>query len=150
MRPGAEARLKKRLVLEAIAREEKLQVEPAEVEAELARLREVMTSEADEMMKTLDTPGGRLMLGSDLLTGKAQERAVQIAKGEAPERPTEPGEGTGQISQVEEHAAPVAASSTEVAPETLTQPDADPEALQEVQDVAQDEAAAEPTGGQLS
>jgi FKBP-type peptidyl-prolyl cis-trans isomerase (trigger factor) len=39
-----QARLKKRLVLEAIAREEKLQVEPAEVEAELERLREVMTS----------------------------------------------------------------------------------------------------------
>jgi trigger factor len=87
LRPSAEERLKKRLVLESLARAEQLQVTPEEVEAELERMRTLFGSEAEEMMRTLHTPGGRLVVYGDLLTTKAQERAIQIAKGEAPPIP---------------------------------------------------------------
>lgn len=82
--PAAEERLKKRLVLGEIAKSENLQIEDDEIEAEIERMIEMMGPQAEEMRETLESPGGRFMIADDLMTNKAQERAVQIAKGEAP------------------------------------------------------------------
>ncbi len=82
--PAAEERLKKRLVLGEIVKVENLQVEDGDIEAEIERILERMGSQEEEMRETLESPGGRFMIADDLMTHKAQERIVQIAKGEAP------------------------------------------------------------------
>ena len=82
--PAAEERLKKRLVLGEIVKVENLQVEDDEIDAEVERMIEMMGPQAEEMRETLESPGGRFMMADDLMTNKAQERAIQIAKGEAP------------------------------------------------------------------
>jgi trigger factor len=84
MRPAAEERLQKRLVLGEIVEQEGLAIEPEEVEAELERMGEAMGPQAEQMLEMLSTPEGRLVLANDLVTAKAQERAIEIAKGEAP------------------------------------------------------------------
>jgi trigger factor len=99
--PAAEERLKKRLVLGEIAKAENLQIEDDEIEAEIERMVEMMGPQAEEMRETLESPGGRFMIADDLMTNKAQERAVQIAKGEAP--PLEPPDD-GDASDSEEDA----------------------------------------------
>jgi trigger factor len=82
--PAAEERLKKRLVLSEIVQSESLEIEDEEIEAEIERMIEMMGPQAEEMRDTLESPSGRFMIMDDLMTNKAQERAVQIAKGEAP------------------------------------------------------------------
>jgi trigger factor len=82
--PNAEERLKKRLILAEIAKAENLQIEDDEIEVEIERMIEMMGPQAEEMRDTLESPGGRFMIMDDLMTNKAQERAMQIAKGEAP------------------------------------------------------------------
>lgn len=82
--PAAEERLKKRLVLGEISKAESLQIEDDGIDAEIERMIEMMGPQAEEMRDTLESPGGRFMIADDLMTNKAQERAVQIAKGEAP------------------------------------------------------------------
>ncbi|HSJ54365.1 MAG TPA: trigger factor [Anaerolineae bacterium] len=84
LRPAAEDRLKKRLVLEEISRREGLEAKPEEVEAEIDRMSERMGPQADRMREVLDTPGGRESVAIDLAISRAQERALLIARGEAP------------------------------------------------------------------
>jgi trigger factor len=84
LHPASEERLKRRLVLAEIARQEELDIAPEDVEAEIERMREILGPQAEETLQTLSSPGGRLMVADDLMTSKAQERAMQIAKGEAP------------------------------------------------------------------
>jgi len=85
LRPGAEDRLKKRLVLEEISRREGLMPSPEDVETEIERMSERMGPQAGEMRELLETPGGRESVTADLAITRAQERALQIARGEAPE-----------------------------------------------------------------
>jgi trigger factor len=84
LRPAAEERLKKRLVLEEIARREGLAPTAEEVDGEIERVSGLMGSEADRMREVLDTPEGRESLAADLAIGSAQKRAMAIARGEAP------------------------------------------------------------------
>jgi trigger factor len=105
LRPAAEERLKKRLVLAEIAKQEELAVEPEEVDAEVERMIEAMGEQAEEMEEALSTPGARLMMTDDLLTAKAQERVIEIAKGEAPPL----SEGVPEADAEEGDASPVEA-----------------------------------------
>lgn len=82
LRPSAEERLKKRLVLDEIARLENLEVDTEAVEAEIERLSEMMGPNAEQMREMLQSPEGRQSLSEDLITAKAQELATQIGKGE--------------------------------------------------------------------
>jgi len=101
MRPAVEERLQKRLVLGEIAEREGLAIEPEEVETELERMGEAMGPQAAQMMEMLHTPEGRLMVANDLMTAKAQERAIEIAKGEAPPLEAEEEEGIGAEAAAE-------------------------------------------------
>jgi trigger factor len=129
--PVAEERLKRRLVLDGIAEQEGLQVEPEEVEAELERMSEMMGPEADEMMATLSSPGGRLMVANDLVTTKAQQRAVQIAKGEAP--PLEQEAEEGYEKETEDEAEAIGAEEEGVKAESKAEVDAAVETEPEVE-----------------
>jgi trigger factor len=115
LRPAAEARLQRRLVLSEIGEREGLTVDPEEIEAELERMAEMMGPEGQEMMATLQSAEGRLMVANDLFTGKSQERAIQIAKGEAPplDEEAEPEEDAGEPDSEAETGEPETAGEEE-------------------------------------
>jgi trigger factor len=122
LRPAAEERLKKRLVLAEITKREELAVEQEEVDAEVERMIEAMGEQAEEMEEALSSPGARLMMTDDLLTSKAQERVIEIAKGEAPPL----SEGVPEAEAEEGDAAPVEAEE-DVGEETTLEPEAEGE-----------------------
>jgi trigger factor len=97
---SAEERLKKRLVLNKVAEEEGLTIEDEELEEEIGRLLEIMGEQAESMRAVLDTPGGKESVRQDLLISRAQERVVEIAKGEVPAEEQE-----AEAEEVEEEAA---------------------------------------------
>jgi trigger factor len=109
MRPSAEERLKKRLVLNQVAKEEGLQADPEEIEAEIDRLSEMLGDEADQMREVLDTPEGRLSIAEDLVIAQVQERIKQIARGEAPPLEVTETEAESQAETETEPEAEVAA-----------------------------------------
>jgi trigger factor len=84
LRPTAEERLKKRLVLKELARREGLEADSEQIEAEIDRLTAVLGDEADELQELLGTPEGRQSVADDLVITQVQERAKEIARGEAP------------------------------------------------------------------
>jgi trigger factor len=84
LRPAAEDRLKKRLVLSHVADQEGLEPEPEAIEDQISQMTEAMGEQSDAMREVLDTPGGRLSVASDLVVSLAQDRVVLIGKGEAP------------------------------------------------------------------
>jgi FKBP-type peptidyl-prolyl cis-trans isomerase (trigger factor) len=103
------------LVLSEIGEREGLTVDPEEIEAELERMAEMMGPEGQEMMATLQSAEGRLMVANDLFTGKSQERAIQIAKGEAPplDEEAEPEEDAGEPDSEAETGEPETAGEEE-------------------------------------
>jgi trigger factor len=84
IRPAGEERLKRRLVLSQVAKQEGLEVEPEDIEDQIGRMSEAMGEQADAMREVLSSPEARLTVASDLVVTMAQERAVLIGKGEAP------------------------------------------------------------------
>jgi trigger factor len=119
LRPAAEERLKKRLVMREVAEREGLTVEDEEVEAEIDRLSEMMGEQAGQMREVLESPGGRLTVADDLMVGRVQKRIVAIAKGEAP--PLE------EAAEAEEEAPPEAEAEQEVGPAVEDEEEAAPE-----------------------
>ena len=84
LRPAAEERLKKRLVMVEVSKQERLELEEEEIEAQINRVSESMGENADRMREFLETPQSRLSVADDLMSTKVQERIVEIGKGEAP------------------------------------------------------------------
>lgn len=84
-RPRAEARLKRALILGRIVDHERLAVPPEEVQGELDRMALVLGSQggqSGQVREYLNTDRARQSVTVDLLTNKAVERLVAIAKGE--------------------------------------------------------------------
>jgi trigger factor len=150
LRPASEDRLKKRLVIGEISQLESLEVEPAEIDAEIERMGESMGPEGEEFMETLRSPGGRMMITDDLLTAKAQDRALLIARGEAPEledKGEEPEEAEESGEADLEPEAESEAEASEDEPELEVEAEEEPEAEEsepgaEVE--VEDESAADP------
>lgn len=84
LRPAAEERLKKRLVMVEVSKQERLELEDGEIEAQINRVRESVGENADQMREFLETPQARLSVADDLMTAKVRERIVEIGRGEAP------------------------------------------------------------------
>ena len=101
LRPAAEERLKKRLVIGEISRLEDLEVEPDEIDEEIERMAASLGPEAEGFLESLRSPGGQMMVADDLMTAKAQDRALLIARGEAPE-PEGDGEEVEESEESEE------------------------------------------------
>jgi trigger factor len=152
VRPVAETRLKKTLVLLEISEAEKIKVQPQELEAETARTMEVMQRylpKADARRlsdrKTVSNLVGNIMM--DMVTQKTIERIRQIGRGDAPALnadegesfPTEAGEAPPDaVASTEEAGAP-ALSTSAMEPES-----------QPAQDKAEgDEALSESVGGRV-
>jgi trigger factor len=108
LRPAAEDRLKRRLVLDQVAELEGLEAAPDELEAEIERFSEMAGEEAEQMRAMLESPEGRQSVASDLVMTLAQERVVQIGKGEIED-------------QVEAEAEVETEAEVEVEDETVTE-----------------------------
>lgn len=84
-RETAEMRLKRSLAMGKLAELEKLTVDDEELEGEEEVLLAAFGDAPSEMQRFMATPQGKDMVRRDVLTRKAQERLVAIAKGQAPE-----------------------------------------------------------------
>jgi trigger factor len=82
--PQARERLKQGLVLGRVVEVEDLQVNADEVKTEIDRLVAPFGDNADKIRKNFEHPLGQRRVSLDLLTEKAIQRLVSIAKGEAP------------------------------------------------------------------
>jgi trigger factor len=121
LRPSAEERLQKRLVLDEVAQREGLQAGDDEIQAEIDRMSEAMGSDAEQMQQMLESPEGRFSVASDLIISQAQERVIQIGKGEAPPVEAE--------KEADEPAAAEESSDPEGAPvEALEEGEEEPQA----------------------
>jgi trigger factor len=122
LRPSAEERLRKRLVLDEIARLEGLEADPEAVEAEIDRLGEMVGQDDEQMREMLESPAMRQSLAQDLIIDKVQELVVQIGKGEI--------EAEAEVGVEDEVEAEVAAEE-EVEAETPMEGEAGAEAAVE-------------------
>jgi trigger factor len=84
MRPLAQQRLIRNLLLGAVAEAEKLTVMPDEIAAEVERIVRSADQQAQgDLRQLLQGQGGRMMILNNLLSEKTFGRLLQIARGEA-------------------------------------------------------------------
>ncbi len=83
LKPQANDRLKQALVLGKVVEVEAIEVDADEVKAEIDRLVAPFGDNADKLRKSFEQPLGQRRVELDLLTEKAIERLVSVAKGEA-------------------------------------------------------------------
>lgn len=128
VRPAAEDRLKRGLLLAEVIEREELSVESAEVETEIEEMLEPLGERGEQLREMFNSPNGRMSVTERLLTGKAVERLKAIARGEEPAKGSQP-------SEVAEEAAAEAETGV-AAPET----EAPSEVSEEVEGAGGDEA----------
>jgi len=81
LRPIAIRRLVEALVLDKIAKEEKLEVSTGEIEEEISKLTKEAGSQGEELQKVLASPQVRHSIEHHLLNRKTIDRLVDIAEG---------------------------------------------------------------------
>jgi trigger factor len=125
IRPAAEERLRKRLVLQEVGRQEGLEADPDAVQAEVERILATAGEDgADEVREMLESEEGRESIAQDLIQEEAQEIVVAIGKGEIE---TEAAAG----EEAEAGAAPEAQAEGEVEAGAETEPEPEVEAGEE-------------------
>ena len=97
LRPSAEKRLRRSLVLSKLVELEGLQVDENEVEDEANRLSSFFDQKSQSVREWFLEPRGRQRLTVDLLTAKARDRLVAIGRGDAPDLAAEPSVSTDGI-----------------------------------------------------
>ena len=118
LRPRAVERLKRGLALGKVAELEGVTVEEEGVEAEIERVSSAFGEQADKVRDVLSSPDSMRSIASDLLTNKALQRLVAIAKGEVQD----------EIDEVDETAGPEEVQASEV--EVELPPAEDEEAIE--------------------
>jgi trigger factor len=116
--PRAAARLKRALVLGRVVEHEQLDVQPHEVVGEIDRMSVAMGDQAGRVRDYLNSDRARQSLTIDLLTNKAVERLVAIAKGEALPAPPAPGAVSSPGERRERGALGAESAPAEAQPET--------------------------------
>jgi len=104
LRPRAEERLKRGLALGKVVELEGVKLEAEEVEDQIERMSLPFGEEADKARDVFSSPDSMRSIASDLLTSKALQRLMAIAKGEVEE---------GEIDEVDEAAGPEEAQASE-------------------------------------
>lgn len=86
LEPQAEERLKRALTLGKVVELEQVEVEGSDIDAEIEKLIGSFENEADKesARKIFDNPVGRNRINLDVISDRAVERLISIAKGEAP------------------------------------------------------------------
>jgi trigger factor len=80
LRPAAEERVKRSLILSQVSEDEGVEVSDAEVDAELDRYTADMGENAQRMREMLGSPEGRASIARSLRTRKTFDRLVEIAE----------------------------------------------------------------------
>jgi trigger factor len=83
LEPGAEARLKRALLLGEVAEAEALDVDKEEIHKQIEAMSAPWGVRAEELRSSLNTEAGQRAVRNKLLANKAIQRLVAIAKGEA-------------------------------------------------------------------
>lgn len=129
VRPQAEKRLKRTLVLGKVVDLEGLTVDDQDIDQAIDRLSTPWGEQADQMRKALAGDRGRRMVSLDILSDKAVARLVAIAKGEEvpplPERPAAPAEASA--SAPAEPEASAGAEPADLTENLSVAPPAEPE-----------------------
>ena len=86
VKPQAEARMKRSLVIGKIVEREHITIDPGDVEERISNLSSPWGERSAEMRKLLSTNESREMLELDLLTDKGIDRLAAIARGEVQAR----------------------------------------------------------------
>jgi trigger factor len=141
LKPRAEKRLKRALVLGKVVDDESLKVGENEIDASLDRIVAPLEGRSQELRKRLDTPAGRRSVALDLLTDKAVGRLVAIAKGEAPELGADGAKADDQAPESASQTAGEAAADEDLDIESAQHPPEKNEA--EAQPAAEVEPASE-------
>lgn len=115
LKPQADARLRRALVLGKVVELEALEAEDSEIDGELDRIVAPLKDQGTELRKALDTAPGRKRIALDLLTDKAVKRLTQIARGEVEDIQTPAGDGAeaADLETMSETAADVSAEPVE-------------------------------------
>lgn len=95
LRPGATERVLQSLVLGKVAEEEKIEVGPAEIDAEIEKMIGSTEENAEELHKIFNTQQGRRWVEERLIAQKTVQHLVEIATGDA----TEEGDSTELIER---------------------------------------------------
>ena len=98
MKPRAEAILKRGLALGELAQEEHLDVEGDEIQQRIARMSSSWGERAGEVREVLSAPESLRSIASTLMTDKAVQRLMAIARGEAPPLESETDEDSAETS----------------------------------------------------
>lgn len=107
--PLADKRLKRSLALGRLIEQERLTVNDADVEQEIERFTAIFGGSADAtaIRKSLDTPESRSSMAMEILSNRAVERLVALAKGEDIPLPAPEAETAGAEIAPEPVATPV-------------------------------------------
>jgi len=95
LRPGATERVLQSLVLGKVAEGEKIEVSPAEIDAEIEKMIGSTEENAEELHKIFNTQQGRRWVEERLIAQKTVQHLVEIATGDA----TEEGDSTELIER---------------------------------------------------
>jgi len=83
LRPAANQRVVRSVVLEKIAEAEKIEVDASEIDGEIEKMAKNADKQAEEVRKLFSSPQARESIEQFMVTRKAVERLVQIASGSA-------------------------------------------------------------------
>jgi trigger factor len=103
LRPRAVERLKRGLALGKVVELEGITAEEEEVEAEIERMSSAFGEQADKARDVFSSPDNMRSIASDLLTSKALQRLIAIARGEVED----------EVDEVDETAGPEEAQASE-------------------------------------
>ncbi|NIO68307.1 MAG: trigger factor [Anaerolineae bacterium] len=129
LRPRAAERLKRGLALGKVVELEGITVEEEEVEAQIERMSLAFGEQADKARDVFSSPDNMRSIASDLLTNKALQRVVAIARGEVEDEIDEVDETAGpeaQASEDEVELPPPAKDEEAVELESAEDSEADP------------------------
>lgn len=119
MRPRAEQRLKRNLLLGAVAAAENLDVTEEEINAQLERILSDSSPQTQTSLRQiLNTPAGRQLIANDILTEKTLNRLLQIARGEAETSPEAEAEAAAPATPEPTAAEPAAGEGATADPES--------------------------------
>jgi trigger factor len=121
LQPQAESIVRRGLTLGELARQEKLDVEGAEVEQRISLLSASWGERAGEMREVLSEPDSLRSIANSLLTDKAVQHLVAIAKGEAPSLEDGDDEAAEEPEIVEEEGTETPEDELETEPEKVAE-----------------------------
>jgi trigger factor len=143
VKPQAEARLKRSLVVGKIVDREHIAVEPREVDERINNLSTPWGDRAADMRKLLSSDESREMLELDLLTDKAVDRLADIARGEVqaqtPAEASALASGTAEAQDAATSEGMPAPENSEAAQDEAAAAAAAQAAVQAVRDAAREE-----------